>query len=46
VIPTLTEIAERLGVSPAFVPIVLAGLLTGIVLAVQSVAQWFEDRNR
>jgi len=45
VIPTLTEIAELLGVSPAFVPIVLAALLTGIVLAVQSVARWFEDRN-
>ena len=44
-IPTLTELAHKLGVSAAFVPVALAGVLTGIVLLVPSIAQWFDDRK-
>jgi len=45
VIPNLAELAERLGVSPAFVPLAFVALLTALALFVQSVARWFEDRN-
>ncbi len=44
-IPDLATIAERFGVDPAFAPLVLAALLTVLVLFVQSIARWFEDRN-
>jgi hypothetical protein len=45
VIPDLTAIAERFGVSPALAPLVLAALLTSLVLFVQSIARWLEDRK-
>jgi hypothetical protein len=45
VIPDITAIAERFGVNPAFAPLVLAALLTSLVLFVQSIARWFEDRK-
>lgn len=41
----LAAIAERLGVSPAFAPLVLAGVLTALVLFFQSIVGWFDDRN-
>ena len=44
-IPDVTAIAEKFGVSPAFAPLVLAALLTALVLFMQSAARWFEDRN-
>jgi len=45
VIPDLLEIAQRFGISPAFAALFLSGVLTGIVLFVQSIANWFDDRN-
>jgi hypothetical protein len=39
------EIARRFSVGPALVALLLAGALTGIVLFVQSIANWFDDRN-
>ena len=44
-IPPVTEFAEMLGVSAAFVPLALVCLLTATVLFVQSIAYWFDDRN-
>lgn len=44
-IPNLTEIAELYGVNPVFAPVVFAALLTAIVLSVQSIGRWFEDRD-
>ncbi len=44
-IPSLTTLAERLGVSVAFIPLALAAVLTATVLLVQSIAEWFEDWN-
>ena len=41
----LAEVAERLAIRPAVVPLAFAALFTTIVLFVQSVAHWFEDRN-
>jgi len=45
VIPTPTEMGQLLGIRLVFVPIMLALLSTGLVLAAQSIARWFEDRN-
>jgi hypothetical protein len=50
VIPTPTEMGQLPGIRLVFVPIVfvpimLALLSTGLVLAAQSIARWFEDRN-
>jgi len=45
VIPTLMEMVEPLDLRLVFVPIVLAVLSTGLVLAAQSIARLFEDRN-
>jgi hypothetical protein len=45
VIPDVTAIAEKFGVSPAFAPLVLPVLLTALVLFIPSAARWFEDRN-
>jgi len=45
VIPNPVEIAHRLGFSPLFAALFLAGVLTGIVFFVQSIASWFDDRN-
>jgi uncharacterized membrane protein AbrB (regulator of aidB expression) len=42
-IQTLAELAQRLGVNAAFVPIALAAALTAIVFLVPSIARWFED---
>jgi hypothetical protein len=44
-IPALTELARRLGVSAVFVPIALAVALTGIVFLVPTVFRWFDDRK-
>ena len=44
-IPNLAEVAVRLSVSPAVVPLAFAALFTAIVLFVQSFARWFEERN-
>jgi hypothetical protein len=44
-IPTLTELAHKLGASAAFVPVVLAGVLTAVLLLVPSIVQWFDDRK-
>jgi hypothetical protein len=45
VIPDLTPIAKGFGLLFAFMPVVLAALLTGVVFFVQAVASWFENRN-
>lgn len=42
---TLMEMVELLGLRLVFVPIVLALLSTGLVLAAQSIVRLFEDRN-
>ena len=39
------EMVELLGLRLVFVPIVLTLLSTGLVLAAQSIARLFEDRN-
>ena len=44
-IPAFMGMAARLSVRLVFVPIVLAALSTGIVLAAQSIARLFADRN-
>ncbi len=44
-IPSLSSMAERLGVNTTYLPLVLVGLVTGFVFLVQVVACWFEDRN-
>ena len=44
-IPTLAELERTLGVNVAFVPLVFAVLLTGMVLILPSIFQWFEDRK-
>ncbi|HKW35206.1 MAG TPA: hypothetical protein VJN92_19500 [Candidatus Acidoferrum sp.] len=44
-IPTLPELVDRLEVNPVIVPLMLAGLLTGMVLVFQSISQWFDERN-
>jgi len=45
VIPTFMEMVELLGSRLVFVPIVLVLSSTGLVLAAQSIARLFEDRN-
>jgi hypothetical protein len=45
VIPTLTELAAKLGVNGAFLAPLFAALITGLVFLAQSVVGWFEDRN-
>jgi len=45
VIPNLTELAEKPGLTVVLVPLALAVLLTGLVFPVQTVAQWFYERN-
>jgi len=45
VIPTVMAIVELLGLRLVFVPIVLALLSTGLVLAAQSIARLFENTN-
>lgn len=44
-IPTLPELLERMGFHAVLLPLVLAALLTGMVLLVQSISEWFDDRN-
>jgi hypothetical protein len=44
-IPSFDELAGMLGVSAEFVPFALVGVLTATVLFLQSIAQWFDDRN-
>ncbi len=44
-IPTLTELAQKLGASNTFVTVALAGVLTAVVLLVPSIAQWFDDQK-
>ena len=44
-IPDVTAIAERFGANPTFAPLLLAASLTALVLFIQSVVRWFEDRN-
>ncbi len=39
------HIAEQLSFHPFFVGLFLAGVLTGTVFFVQSIANWFADRN-
>jgi hypothetical protein len=45
VIPGLQEIGRQLGVSASFFALAVAGVLTGLVLATQSIARWFDDRD-
>jgi type IV secretion/conjugal transfer VirB4 family ATPase len=45
VIPTVMAMVELLGLRLVFVPTVLALLSTGLVLAAQSIARLFDDRN-
>jgi len=45
VIPGLHEIAQQFGVSPSFVALATAGVLTAFVLLAQSIARWFDDRE-
>jgi hypothetical protein len=45
VIPSLQEIARQLGVSASFFALVVAGVLTGLALMMQSIARWFDDRD-
>jgi len=45
VIPTLPQLVERFGAHAVFLPLVVAGLFTGLVLLVQSISHWFDDRN-
>jgi hypothetical protein len=45
VIPSLPEIARQLGVSPAFIALAIAGVLTGAALLASSIAQWLDDRD-
>src|SRR6266404_2370073 len=44
-IPSLTELAEELGFTAVLVPLVFAGVLTGLMCVAQSIAQWFDERN-
>ena len=44
-IPDLAVLREQFGSGVALIPLVFAFFVTGIVLAAQSLAQWFEDRN-
>jgi hypothetical protein len=44
-IPELTGLGEQFGLGVALVPLAFAALVTGIVFAAQSLAQWFNDRN-
>jgi hypothetical protein len=45
VIPSLSSMAERLGVTAAYLMLVFVGPVTGFLFLVQVVARWFEDRN-
>ena len=45
-IPTLPQLVERFAAHLVLLPLVAAGLFTGLVLLVQSISQWFDDRNR
>ena len=44
-IPSLPEVVERLGINGVLVPLQVADVFTAIVLLVQSISQWFGDRN-
>ena len=44
-IPSLTELAGMLGLNASFVPLALVSVLTATVLFIQSIPQWFDDRN-
>jgi hypothetical protein len=44
-IPPLSGLAERFGIGILLAPIVFAAVVTGFVLVVQAIAQWFDDRN-
>jgi hypothetical protein len=44
-IPSLPEIARHFDVSPSFVALAVAGVLTAFVLLAQSIARWFDDRD-
>ena len=44
-IPSPLSVAERLGVTAAYLPLLFVGLAVGFVFLVQAVAGWFEDRN-
>ena len=44
-IPSLSSMAERLGVNTTYLPLAFVALVTGFVFLVQVVACWFEDRN-
>lgn len=43
--PNLLEATRELGLTPPFVALLVAGVLTAIVLFGQSIACWFDDRN-
>jgi len=45
VIPGLCELAERIGGNALLAPLVYAGLFTAMVMLIQAVSQWFDDRN-
>jgi hypothetical protein len=45
VIPSLPEVVRRLGIHAVLVPLLVAGVFTAIVLLVQSISQWLDDRN-
>jgi hypothetical protein len=44
-IPSLTELAQRFGVSAALLSVALAAVLTAIVLVLPSILRWFDDRE-
>jgi hypothetical protein len=44
-IPTLTELVQKFGVSSTFVTVALAAVLTAVVFLVPSIVQWFDDRK-
>ncbi len=44
-IPELIEFAEKAGVTALLLPLAVGLLIGGLVLAAQSIAAWFDDRN-
>lgn len=44
-IPELIQLAEKAGVTTVFLPLAVGVLIAGLVLAAQSIAAWFDDRN-
>jgi hypothetical protein len=45
VIPEWVELAERTDLTAVFLPLAVAVLIAGLLVAAQSIAAWFDDRN-